>query len=163
VSSAFWTLLYAVPFVLVPFLNPSRRPEPDSVPVVLSPAAVATQAQLRAGLVVGCLLLIGLVSHELFGEKTQFARGMEVLSDVFGGLFWLGMFHFGKAKTDFYNETGVHVPWPSRGSYNPGPNRALKASRFWKEARLGITLMLLSSCFPVFFLLLVVSTVTPGH
>lgn len=157
-------LLYLASFCFLLLLNPSNPTQPsDSKNVYGSVPFFLKHRRLRASLLIGCILLIVLASHILFGESTKIALSFEILSDAVGIALWFGTYLFDKAKTDFYNETGIYVYWPNRYSYSPGPNKALKESKYGERASRGIKIML-SACFcGLFGFFIILASNSPSH
>jgi hypothetical protein len=124
---------------------------------------LAQRHRLRASLFTGCIFAILLASHSTFRESSTLSISLEVLIDVFGIMLWYGVYCFDKAKTDFYKETGVYVPWPNRYSYDSEANRALKGSAHWKRARFGINMMLIASFGGVVGFFIVLLAASPHH
>jgi len=148
------------------FLTPSRINKAGFRTGALTPAEEATQRKLRIAIATGCLLLLLIAGHQLFGYGTALSYGMQVLADGFMCLAWLGMFFIQNAAADFSNETGLMVGFGRYGRIGrPEDHKVFEASRFWRGVRLGRILLLIDAVWlglPVSLLLFAVMA-SHGH
>jgi hypothetical protein len=157
VLTTIFCLLYLVPIFMAIQLNPSRRATADEPPVALQPRDAQLIGRLKVWIQLAGILCIVVASRGLFGEAGILGPRFQYLVDFSYGFSWLGLCQYDKAKSAFYDESGIFVTFPSRTTFSAKAGAVFKKSRHWPSARRGLVLIVFALMAPLVYLLILFS------